>query len=491
MEATKMKKGEHRRAASGKDHPPDGGQAGGACRLFSFGSIHPRPQGGVGFVKLKCMTWVFFLLLSLTMSSGCAYFAPAEKVAWQPNPFVSKEEGGSITAYALQQEVMRFADAYSRMTMEVADDLAAKAKSPMDRVRPLAMKVSQVNAAISIASSPNPLAGVMDMTVLVSLMRSSFEDYLVPEVYGADAKGVVEKYKNAEVQVWELAALALNAKQLDELKQAIDQWRTENSEQHVVSFVRLQNLHKVNTKTFKDAESQSYGSIFGLLFLDPFAGLDPAAREMEMSRHTAERAMYQFQRMPRMLDWQLSLLLSKSLVMPEIQDLIASANRFSMAAEKFPEKIAEERAALVRDMAANEPKLQALLTEFRTSLDAGGDAADSVNEAVLTINNLVARFDKSAMPHSPVVKPFDVQEYGIVATQISAAAREINSLISAADQKALSSSESAITHAKSAGTELVDHLFKRAVLFVLIMISGVVVAMLLYHAVAVRVLKVK
>lgn len=157
---------------------------------------------------------------------------------WRLNPFAAKEEG-SITAYALQQELMRFADDYSSMTGEVADDLAAKAKTPMDRVRPLAMKVSQANAAITIASSPNPLAGIMDMTVLVSLTRSSFEDYLVPKVYGADAKGVIEKYRKAEAQVWELAAQVMDARQLDELKQYIDQWRKENPEQHYVSFVRL------------------------------------------------------------------------------------------------------------------------------------------------------------------------------------------------------------------------------------------------------------
>lgn len=256
-------------------------------------------------MKSNYMAGVFLLLLSLTMSSGCALLGSAKKAAWKLNPFTTEEEE-SITPYALQQQLIRFADDYSSMTKEVADNLAAKAKTPKDRIRPLAMKISQVNAAISIASSPSPLAGVMDMTVLASLTHSSFKDYLVPKVYGDDAKGVVEKYKRAETQIWELAAQVLDAKQLGELQQSIDQWRAENPEQHYVSFVRLQNLHKA--KAAKDVNPQTYDSIFSLLFIDPFAGLDPTTREIEIARHTAERAMYQFLRMPQILEWQLSLL---------------------------------------------------------------------------------------------------------------------------------------------------------------------------------------
>lgn len=442
-------------------------------------------------MKSNRMTWVFFLLLSLTMSSGCAHFAPAKKAVWQLNPFAAKEEGG-ITAYALQQELMRFADDYSSMTGEVADGLAAKAKTPKDRVRPLAIKVSQANAAISIASSPNPLAGIMDMTVLVSLMHSSFEDYLVPKVYGADAKGVIEKYEKAEAQIWELAAQVMDAKQLDELKQSIDQWRKENPEQHYVSFVRLQNLRKA--KASKDNDSQTYGSIFSLLYLDPFAGLDPAAREMEMSRHTAERAMYQFQRMPRMLDWQLSLVLSKFLALSEIQDLLASSDRFSMAARDLPKQIAEERVALIRDLDANEPRLQALLGELRKTLEAGGVAADSMNATVLALNNFVASCAKEStqgITNSPSSRPFDVTEYGTSAGRISDAAREMDTLVNSVDQKILPQAEVVIGRAKSAGAELVDHMFWRAVALVLITLAGVIAAMLTYRAVAIRFLKVK
>ena len=444
-----------------------------------------------GSMKSNRITRLFVLLLSLTMSSGCAHVAATRKAVWQLNPLAAKEDV-SITAYTLQQKLMRFADDYSSMTGEVADDLAAKAKTPMERVRPLAMKVAQANAAITIASSPNPLAGIMDMTVLVSLTRSSFEDYLVPKVYGADAKGVIEKYKKAEAQVWALALQVMDAKQLDELKQSIEQWRTDNPDRHYVSFVRLQNLHKA--KGAKDEKSQGYGSIFSLLFIDPFAGLDPAAREMEMSRHTAERAMYQFQRMPRMLDWQLSLVLAKSVAMPDIQNLLASADRFSMAAKDLPKQIAEERAAIIRDLDANEPRLRAWLAEFRKTLEAGGVAADSVNTTVLALDSFVAGFakeTKQGVTNAASSRPFDVREYGASAARISDAAREMDTLVNSVDEKMLPQAEAVIGSAKSVGTELVDHVFWRAVAFLLITLVCVVTAMLLYRAIAMRFLKVK
>ena len=266
----------------------------------------------------------------------------------------------------------------------------------------------------------------------------------------------------------------------------------ENPDQRYLSFVRLQNMYK--PRRAKENKSEAPGSIFGLLFIDPFAGLDPAAREIEMSRYTAERAMYQFQRMPRLLDWQLSLALSKFLAMPEIRDLLTVADRLSIAAEGLPKKISEERAAIVKDLDANEPKLRALLAEFRSALEAGGDAANSVNDTVQALNNFVSRFDKDSVPattNTSVAKPFDVTEYGTSATQIAITVREMNTLVNSLDQKILPQTEAAIVHAKLAGSEVVDHVFRRAVAFVFITLIGTVAAILSYRVIAVRIIKAK
>jgi hypothetical protein len=237
-------------------------------------------------------------------------------------------------------------------------------------------------------------------------------------------------------------------------------------------------------KTAGEDKGKTPGSVFSLLFIDPFAGLDPAAREIELSRHMAERAMYQFQRMPRLLDWQLSLVLAKSLTMPESQNLLAAVDRFSTAVEAFPKQIAKERVAIVKDLAANEPKLQALLAEFRKTFEAGGDAAKRVNETVLALDSFVGGFDKASVPDAtnpPVGKPFDVTEYGSSAAQIARAARALNTLANS-----LSQWEGSIVRAGSAGTELVDHVFWRAVAFVLISLAGVVAGILLCRAVEMR-----
>ena len=332
----------------------------------------------------------------------------------------------------------------------------------------------------------------MDMVVLASVTRSSFEDNFSPKVYGEDAKGLVERYKQAEDQAWRLAAQVLDSKQLDELKKSIDQWRADNPGQHYESFVRLHNLYK--PEAAREDQFKTPGSVFGLLCLDPFAGLDPAAREIEMSRHTAERAMYLFQRMPQLLDWQLSLVLSKSLAMPEIRDLLAAADRLSMAAEEFPKHITEERVAVVKDLNANDAMLRSLLAELRETLGAGGDAANSVNRTLLTLNSLVASCEKGSTPgptNAAAAKPFDVAAYGASATQIACAAREVNALVNSVDQKMLPQAEAAICRARSVSTELVDHVFRRAVAFVLIAFAGAVAAMLSYRAVVTRLLKMK
>jgi hypothetical protein len=68
-------------------------------------------------------------------------------------------------------------------------------------------------------------------------------------------------------------------------------------------------------------------SLFGLLFLDPMASMDPTTAAIEETRNTAERAMYYTQRMPTLLNWQMELFTYELAVQPETKQLLADTAR--------------------------------------------------------------------------------------------------------------------------------------------------------------------
>ena len=104
-------------------------------------------------------------------------------------------------------------------------------------------------------------------------------------------------------------------------------------------------------------------------FLDPFAGLDPVARELHETRVMAERATYLLQRMPLILQSQMQLIALDLVGLPETQTVVAATTQFAVATERFaaatagyPEALRIEReAAIVQlDRAVDEQRRAAL-----------------------------------------------------------------------------------------------------------------------------------
>src|SRR5204862_277373 len=103
--------------------------------------------------------------------------------------------------------------------------------------------------------------------------------------------------------------------------------------------------------------SSSPTSVFGLLFLDPMASMDPTTTAIDETRNTAERAMYYTQRMPTLLNWQVELLTYELAVQPETKQLLADSSRFVQSSEAFaktmeelPKVISREREAAIKQV---------------------------------------------------------------------------------------------------------------------------------------------
>src|SRR4029450_8526347 len=122
-----------------------------------------------------------------------------------------------------------------------------------------------------------------------------------------EGKPVLEAWTRGERDVWNLGAKALSQKHLDELRRVIDEWRAANPTQYYVAYIRFTDFAHAMHITAGSSQAMAKGSVFGLLYLDPLAGLDPVGRELQEYRALTERLNFFVNRLPLVLSMQVDL----------------------------------------------------------------------------------------------------------------------------------------------------------------------------------------
>jgi hypothetical protein len=234
--------------------------------------------------------------------------------------------------------------------------------------------------------------------------------------------------------------------------------------------------------------------VFGLLMLDPLAGMDPAVREIAQTRLLAERALYVSQKMPTLLRWQTELLTLNAVEMPAVQQVVsnstqiaASVERFAAVAEKLPEQVSTERAEILKALQSQEKDLASLMV-------SGTEMSISLNTTLTTFDALMKRFGvgetNSTGPAPTNAEPFRIQDYTQTAAQLEATAKQLTELLVTLDQTLSSTNLAKLTaqvgpvvqQAQASGKEVVDYTFWRGVLLVAVAL----LAALIYRFLAAR-----
>lgn len=449
-------------------------------------------------------------LLAALLGTGCrnvlqtAADVPAEAVRTvrTVTPVVTKPAEPSVDPVEVQQTLMRFASEFaSRMTLGV--ELLRRGDRELGHAERLRWKLAFNTAAFSIATGPNAVSSLLDMTVYVTETRMSLEEYWKPKVFGDSALPLLESGRACETEIWELANRVLKPEQKAALREAIQLWHQQSTTPESLMVVRAVGLALEVSKVNKPELLKS-GNILGLLMLDPLAELDPTRRELAQTRLFAERAMFVSQKMPTLLRWQTELLSAEMLEQPTWQQwstnaaqVAASADRFSRAAEQWPRQIEAERAAIVQALQAQEGALRPLLgetrqtlAEARAALEAGTQMSTSLNTTLATFNGVLKQLGVGE-PDSPAPTnsaPFRIQDYERTAAQLEGTARQLTELLRTFDHAFGAESRSqlaaqldpVVQQAQARGKSLVDYAFWRGVLFVAIALG----AALLYRLLA-------
>jgi hypothetical protein len=448
------------------------------------------------FVQLGCRPgWICLGFLALTLT-GCSMLRMSgspPKV--QVNSLqLTNPVAGPVTFIVLQQQIMRFADTYAVTVAQACDEISATATNADIRLTALRWKLGQATSAYTDATGQNPAINALDMLVLVSMARIVVEGYGV-ETYGDTIQPLLDVQRSLETNAWTLAGGVLKPSQQQELRDLIQEWRVKNPHQHYVGQIRFREFVTAMGKMPSQAAAAPT-SIFSLLYLDPLAGLDPTAAAIEETRELGERAMYYTQRMPSLLSWQIEVLAYQLAGQPESKQILNDAERlgtsadiFAKTAQQLPQLINDQRQAAIQQvldgLTAGGDKSRELLTGTRSAFDSAGDAAKSINTAIKSLTEFVQYVSPTnASPASATNShPFNVLDYGTAASQIGAAANNLNALLASMNQSA-PQLEKLSQQTKADADRVVQRVFWLGVVLILILLVGLVVAGLAYRSLA-------
>ena len=429
------------------------------------------------------------VLLPILFLTG---FAEAEVVAKQSGSTKSKlgsdyrkqkKGDGSISRSTLLPVVTAFADSYAARLTQSNMILQNRLKNNADRFAVHNMMVQSIATAYDISTAPNSVTAILDMTVMVTLQRMAWEEFWYPKRLGDPAQGHLKVLRQLEKEIWTIAAKFLTPEQQQDLRNLILKWRKSNPDQQIVFSVRF--------SLFRDEMGEGSKDPKGL-----FSGITKAANAAEELRVLGERYRFLLTRMQMMLNPQLQLAYLQMVSQPEVNQLIKDANRLTSSFELVAEsasRLPETAKNIIKEAGAESEQFRKLVEEMQQMLTVGNELIFNTKKTLELIDSLVARFDP-IREKKQGAKPIDIGEYRDAAKEFTETAHEINLMIQSLDLLLANQIESnqrlglldAVGKIGQEGEDFIDHIFYRAITFLMLLLLGIILASLIYRYVSIK-----
>jgi predicted transcriptional regulator len=460
---------------------------------------------------------------------SCGLFAKKEPPAPRIGPNqVLVDELQSALVDAGDEMIARVAARTARIIDETDDTRA--------RQSAMSIRSSVAIAIVTNIGQVNPLAALLDMMLMARLTGDYIERF-GPEVFGEFNDDLLRGFRRSEEAVLRVAEQALTPEQIEEFYAYVAANADLDEETFAsVNFIRVSefDLDK-SLGRITGGGSGGPRSVFQLLYLDPLAGLDQSAREMQQTRMLAERGMYTLQRHVQIVSWEVETLWRLALDAPEVQaaigvseDIAASTRRFADVAERLRGDVNEQMRASVAEMEAAVARqrvelvedvemrlertldrerrklvelaeeLEATVTESmretRLTVEASERLAASARELVETTDRFVSRFKKEGEPPKEPSNRSDPDAWRDVATEIAIAAEKLTlgiealeGMLDAAAAGELGRAAAQASDAAAAASQgVINAVFWRAVILILLAAVALFATLVLVGSVARR-----
>jgi hypothetical protein len=470
-------------------------------------SIDPT-SGSDDFRRIRCGLVLAAVAILALAATSCSML---KRETQQTESVVQSMFGGKQSTDAAQRLalvqtiIMREADRYVAMVAQATDEFASRNGTPEARYAAQHWKLVQATGAYINATGENPVFNAVDMVILATVSRMVVEDYWVSAKFGAAAQPLLDTQRELETNAWIGAEEVLTPDQRKELSRMIAEWRAQNPHDRNVGAARFSDFVKSIHANAPAAPATGPASLLNLAMVNPLSGLDPAVRAIEQSRQLAARLTYYAERAPRLWSWQVELLTYQLADQPEtrrvlndVDRLAGSAQSFAKTAESLPKLVQQEREAAINQLLAGvakersnilatlnaqEAQLKELLPQVRQTLATGNDMAQSVKDAIQSLDAFVRYVsppETNAAPASTNNPPFNVLDYGTAAGQIGAMAKDLNALLTSVNQN-LPQAARLGQQASADAREVVNHAFRLGLVLIVVLAIVTVLAALAYR----------
>jgi hypothetical protein len=402
------------------------------------------------------------VLAVLLLSAACGLFRSA---AAAPGTLTRAISGGGDAPVApdrdaQQQAVERLAMLAINGVHLACDDFAAAVGTPAAQLEAARWSVRTTETLLLLATQSEAIPALLEIIISLRLRSHVVEDLLIPR-HGEAARQMSATLATLEQEAWNTFGRMVDPKRAAAARKAIDEWAMGLGKLDEQTLLQRPALDEVLKPQASDE-----GGFWSWLEIDPFAGLEPAAREVAMMRLFAQRALFYAQHLPRLLSDEVQLAALEARGQTEVKDLLAAVERATVAtasigklADELPGLVHSEREAAIRQVGAEfEAQRRGLVTDLeqarapltqlldssRATLGATDAAAQQLTTLVTAVDRFVARFDRpeagaattapapAATGASP--PPFDITAYGETATRLADAARELTALVTQLDR---------------------------------------------------------
>ena len=420
-------------------------------------------------------------VLVSTLALGACRLAQtaAETPGKLANAALGRDDKPRATPWEMTQWLMGFADTTSSELEGSTREFADLVGTDDALVQALEWRIEYTTIALQHATASRPYDGFFSVLLALAVLRTNHETQWQAE-YGEAGRPLTNSLTRLEELAWDKARRVLTDEELAEVRGIIDEWLQANPDAHATTLPQFQELFTKDTTEGRSALS----GITDLFSLDPLAGLEPAAREVEQTRQFAERAFFYLQRAPRLLEMQAELMTLRAARTDEVRSVLADSERFSRAAESLastaetlPGVITAQREGLVQDLETVREPTQEILGSARATLEAARETSLALTDTLRALDAFVGRFDEAeepvepAVPELPEEKGFDIAEYGTAAEKIGVAARELTAAIAALDGS-LPALEQTISSATREAQQTLDHAYRRALQILAFALAG-------------------
>ncbi|MGD8702213.1 MAG: hypothetical protein PVH26_07230 [Desulfosarcina sp.] len=418
-----------------------------------------------------------------------------------------KKEDYVMSETELQSELMGYADRFASLMVGGYEQYLTTNPTSQERQFIQGDLIFSLSSMYTIAAGPNPQVGLLDMVAVTTLGRIIYEEN-VRRKYGPSIEVLAARFRQLETDIWKITAKVLTVEQQKELRDLILLWRKNNPEKVVYNYMRFSDFaaQRRNSTLVKKVSS---GGLFGTV--------KQVTQQVEETRMLAERGIFLGTRLPLLTGAFADLWMSKLILNPEAQKILADIHTFSEVSERFanvaeqlPDRMVKDVSALQKQMvnqvmrkvaverkAAINQFMDRLVGKNKVALDAVmaqdqqiigvvnelRQTIEGTNALLLTAGALAEKYDTGEpSAEAKDAKPFDIQEYRETIIEVTKLVESTNQLVASVGiEDLLPQLVKAIDEVGGEGQELVDHGFRQGVFFMLIVIGAYLVGRLIYN----------